>query len=92
MDLVKTDAAAATKDAPVNTQILADLQAIGTILKDNQKHLVAQNMLEKGHGKEAAEREIGGFLKILDYVNDVSIRLTTEAENLRLNFEVNIKQ
>ncbi|MFP6695063.1 MAG: hypothetical protein VB875_18710, partial [Pirellulales bacterium] len=92
MDLVKTDAAAPTKDAPVNTQILADLQAIGTILKDNQKHLVAQNMLEKGHGKEAAEREIGRFLKILDYVNDVSIRFTTEAENLQLNFEVNIKQ
>jgi len=91
LDLATTDAAV-TQDAAVNTQILADLQAIGTILKYNQKHLVAQNMLEKGHGKEAAEREIGSFLKILDYVNDVSIRLTTETENLQLNFEVNIKQ
>jgi hypothetical protein len=91
MDLLKKDVTA-TKDAAVNTQIMADLKAVGAILKDNQKHLVAQNMLEKGHGKDAAEREIGTFLKVIDYFNDASIRLTTEAEKLELNFEVNIKK
>ncbi len=83
--------AAVDAAANVNTQIAADLQSVRAILEDNREHLVAQNMLEKGHDRAAAEKEIGGFLFLLGYLRDASLRLTNGEQKLELNVEVNIK-
>lgn len=74
--------------ATVNTRGTLDLQVLGELLNDNRQHLVAKNMLEKGHDKDAAEKEIGTLLSLLGAGRDLSLRLATEAEKLTLDVEL----
>lgn len=53
--------------------------------------LVAQNMLEKGHGKDQAEAEIGTLLDVLAWFENASLRLTTPNDQLKLVMAVRFK-
>ena len=80
------------KDAPagsnVNTELELDGKAAQAALAENRDSLIAQNMLEKGHDRAAAEKEIDAVLQAAKYIQGSSLRLTTEKEHLQLSLEV----
>jgi hypothetical protein len=49
-------------------------------------------MLEKGHGRQAAEKEIGGLLSLLKLFQDANLQLTTTEDALRLELGVGFAQ
>ncbi len=63
-----------------NTLLEVDGASLKSILQQNQRQLVAQNMLEKGHTKEEAEGEIGTLLKILDLVKRGAVGLAFDGD------------
>ena len=77
-------------DANTVLQVRADV--VKEMLELNRGFLVAQNMLEKGHGKEAAEREIGMLMSIVDELEGfgMSLRFDRQAEiGMRVTFDDN---
>lgn len=77
-------------DANTVLQLRADV--VKEMLELNRAFLVAQNMLEKGHGKEAAEREIGMLMSIVDELEGfgMSLRIDRQAEiGMRVTFDDN---
>jgi hypothetical protein len=82
---VERDAAAT---ASINTDLAVDARLVQTVLADNRTSLVAQNMLEKGHDREAAEKEIDGLLQALKYLQSASVRLSADDKRLELTVEV----
>jgi hypothetical protein len=77
---------------PANTHARLSASVLRSILDDNRQHLVAQNMLEQGHDKEEAERQIGDLLSILDALESAALRLGVDQDQhaLRLRFEVTL--
>jgi hypothetical protein len=75
----------------INTAARVDGPTLHAVLSDNQSHLVAQNMLEKGHDREAAEKEIGVLLALTRHLGETSLRLghADGALNLRLEATLN---
>jgi len=77
---------------PINTQLEVDLQAIRDSLADNTEPLIAQNMLEKGHDRPAAEKEIKGLLDALGQVRDTRLRLSADEKALSVQWEVRFEE
>ena len=73
-----------------NTHLLLNVAPIREALADNVSHLVSQNMLEKGHDKAHAEKEISALLAVLGVLRDASLKLTSEAKTLRLELDVRL--
>jgi hypothetical protein len=67
-----------------HTLISADGSGIGRLLHVNREQLIAQNMLEKGHERAAAEREVDGLIALVEAVKDAKVRLTQNDRLLRL--------
>jgi hypothetical protein len=65
-----------------------EVAPIRSVLEQNRQQLVAQNMLEKGHGMEAAEAEIGILFKILSMFQEATVQLRTDDDHLQLSTEV----
>src|SRR5688500_13043724 len=51
----------------VNTALATDNQILHAILADNREPLIAQNMLEEGRDRAAAEKNIDLMLAILEH-------------------------
>ncbi len=73
---------------PTHTLIWADGAGIGQILHLDREQLIAQNMLEKGHDRAAAEREIDGLISLVEVIKDAKVRLTQDDRLLRLEVGV----
>ena len=76
--------------AKVNTHLAVNAQGAQAALAENRGPLVAQNMLEKGHDRPAAEREIDGLLELLKKLASASLKLTADESRLELAVEVNL--
>jgi hypothetical protein len=76
--------------ANVNTLLKTDAQVLRKVLAENQEPLIAQNMLDKGHDRAAAEKEIGDLLKVLTAFQDSTVRLSTRKESLSLEWTVQL--
>jgi hypothetical protein len=74
--------------AQVNTQSRLNSSALRLVLEDNREQLIAQNMLEKGHSREEAEKEIGALLEILSWVRHTGVRLSHDDRLLRLEWSI----
>jgi hypothetical protein len=74
--------------ANVNTSLEIDAAVVHKLLDDNRGQLVAQNMLEKGHGKEQAEAEIKTLTDVLAWFEAASLRLTTPSDRLELELAI----
>jgi hypothetical protein len=90
---VRNDAAGGLRgDAPaggnINTELALDGKTVVAALAENRDPLIAQNMLEKGHDRAAAEKEIDAVLQAAKYIQGSSLQLTTEKEHLQLSLEV----
>ena len=73
-----------------NTRMSVDFAAIKRVLESNRKQLISQNMLEKGHSKAEAEKEIETLFGIMSLLRsgvgslrfDEFVRFTLELEIL----------
>lgn len=74
--------------AGVNTQLVLNGQIAQQALADNRGPLIAQNMLQKGHDKPAAEQEIDRVLALARHVQRTSLDLKVEKTSLQLTVEV----
>jgi hypothetical protein len=73
-----------------NTRLYLDIQALADVLSDNTRQLVAQNMLEKGHRRAEAEREIHGLLELLRYLRRAELGLEF-GQQARLQFQLDLE-
>jgi Protein of unknown function (DUF3352) len=75
----------------VNTTLKLDGQVVRQMLVDNRGSLVAQNMLQKGHGQDAAEKEIDTLLKAMLGLESSSLQLTSKDKTLQVTLELKLK-
>lgn len=81
---------ASTESLP-NTIAVLTAASLGDSLNDNKGQLVAQNMLEKGHGPDQAEAEIGVLFDILALFKDVELELDVRDGQLKLMTELKVR-
>ena len=72
-----------------NTNLTVDFAAIKRVLESNRTQLVSQNILEKGHSKAEAEKEIETLLSILALFRTGTGSLRFD-DHVRLNLELEI--
>ena len=87
-DLIQKDTAPL---AGVNTTLKMDGQVVRQMLVDNRSSLVAQNMLQKGHGQEPAEKEIDALLKAMLGLESSSLQLLSKDKTLQVTLELKLK-
>ncbi|MGI8978665.1 MAG: DUF3352 domain-containing protein [Pirellulaceae bacterium] len=75
----------------VNTALQVVGQVVRQMLVDNRGSLVAQNMLQKGHGQDAAEKEIDALLKAMLGLESSSLQLTSKDKTLQVTLELKLK-
>jgi hypothetical protein len=73
---------------PDNTRIEIAPGPVAKLLRDNREQLVAQNILEKGHDREAAEKEIDLLVALVSSVRDASLRLTPTDDSVTIELDV----
>lgn len=85
------NAGKATQLAGSDFETKLHVGVLGDILADNKSQLIAQNMLEKGHDRAAADREISLLLKIVEALRDVRVSFGAESDRLKLEAELRVK-
>ncbi|MFP6670245.1 MAG: hypothetical protein VB857_02425 [Pirellulaceae bacterium] len=83
--------AAVPAGGKLNTTMQLHVPTLKQILTDNQQQLVARNMLEEGHSKEEAEKEIETILELIDLVRGLTVALIQRSERLELRGAVLLK-
>ncbi|HZN35395.1 MAG TPA: DUF3352 domain-containing protein [Pirellulaceae bacterium] len=78
----------APASAGVNSSLVLDAAVGQAALADNRGPLIAQNMLEKGHDRAAAEQEIDRVLALLKNLQRSSLQLAVKEAGLELTLEV----
>jgi hypothetical protein len=71
-----------------NTLVEVSASPIAVLLKANREQLVAQNMLEKGHSREQAEKEIDVFVALVNAVRQARLSLTPTDKSVTLEIEI----
>ena len=74
-----------------NTLIEVNGQRAAELIRDNREQLIAQNMLEKGHDRATAEKEIGVLQALVGYVDGAKLRLVPAEKSVRLDLELKLK-
>jgi hypothetical protein len=84
------DAARTTQShdpARINTSVEIEMPQLHRLLTANHGSLVARNMLEKGHGRTAAEQEIATLERLVSLLERVNLDLKTLPAELQLALE-----
>lgn len=68
-----------------NSIAALDAATLHLILQDNVEQLIAQNMLEKGHGRSLAEAEIGTLLDLIQLFDGANLELDADQDSLSMN-------
>lgn len=71
-----------------NTLIEVSPLPVGELLRANREQLIAQNMLEKGHSREQAEKEIDVFIALVNAVREARLSLTPTDKAITLEIEI----
>jgi hypothetical protein len=84
------DLAARPASAKANENTLLEIaaQPIGKLLQENREQLIAQNMLEKGHSRPEAEKEVDVFVALVNAVKDAKVSLTPTDKTISLDSEL----
>ncbi len=82
-----------TQPSNSHTRFRLEAAALRSAFEDNLSQLVAQNMLEKGHSREAAEKEVRGLLTVLEWFTgtEVQFGLNEQASELQLEAVLEFK-
>lgn len=79
-----------TDSAKHNTVASFGFPALHQVLVENREQLISQNVLEKGHSREEAEKEIETLLSVLTLLKDAGIALSF-GEYATLSLDLNIR-
>jgi len=74
----------------VNTQVTLNSDVLHAILADNREALIAQNMLEEGHTRKEAEKQIDALLALLKFAGDATAELATGERSLQLELALGL--
>lgn len=85
-----TTSAGNAEQGTANTLASVDAESVRRVLEINRTHLVANNMLEKGHSQEAADAEIGLLLEVIDYFDDANFSLDVTDHQMQMNLEIDV--
>ncbi len=77
--------------AAVNTSLHLNFGVLRRILAANQSHLITQNMLQEGHTREEAERQVSLGLAILDHLLDFSLQLLHTESSCELELRLRLR-
>lgn len=66
-----------------NSRAELRFDALREALADNREHLIAQNMLEKGHSRAVADEEIGVLLDIAQWFDRLELQLDTKPRSMQ---------
>jgi hypothetical protein len=83
---------AAASDTPPDAAFMEiDGQRLGKIIDTNRERLVMQNMVDKGHGRKAAEDEIGSLEALVKGLNHATATATDSKDRftLKISFDLN---
>jgi hypothetical protein len=64
--------------------------SLAAALRPNRGQMIAQNMLEKGHSREEAEKETDLLFNLIDLFSSVSLDFTTDTA-ARIDIRANLK-
>jgi hypothetical protein len=78
-------------DRVLNSDAVFRFQPLRDILADNRSQLVAQNMLEQGHTKEEAERDVAALLELIGWLDQAALKLDTTAKSAKISLDVALK-
>lgn len=73
-----------------NTSLRVMAGTLRQILDDNREQLIANNMLEEGNDREAAEQQIGLILTIMTWFDSFDASLQPSADQLKLKLQLNL--
>lgn len=73
-----------------NTRLSIDAAKVAAALRSNMEQLIAQNMLEKGHERAAAESEIGLLIDLASAFDRVQLRLTPTDKSVTLELDARL--
>ena len=76
--------------ASTNTAVRLDGRVGQAALSENRQPLIAQNMLQKGHDRAAAEQEIDRILSALRVLEGASLDLAVAESKLRLTLQIDL--
>ncbi|MDB4786886.1 hypothetical protein OAG29_02880, partial [Planctomycetaceae bacterium] len=80
------------KDSRINLALNLTASGIRRTLEDNREHLIAQNMLEKGHSREEAEGEIGIIFEVLKLVESAGLRVLTTDKTFEAQLKLSFSE
>jgi hypothetical protein len=89
--LTKSSADSESNGQMPNTRSVLSADGLVELLRLNKAQLVAQNMLEKGHGPEQADAEIGVLFDLLGLFDGLSIDLDVTDGQLQLTTKADVK-
>ncbi len=72
----------------VNSAVRVRAQPLRSVLAENRERLISKNMLEKGHSRSAAEREIDGLLTLLGFFDQANAALLMSDDQLRFALRI----
>lgn len=85
------DADAPRGNSESNSTIGIKADVLQSVLRDNQRQLIAQNMLEDGNSQEEAEVAIGLLLQAVGLFQDASAKLDVSENEISLNLNVRLQ-
>jgi hypothetical protein len=75
---------------PANTALVVDGPGVQAALAENRDPLIAQNMLQKGHDRPAAEAEIDRALDVLKLLERAALSLSMAEGRAKLTVDVDL--
>ncbi len=81
------DAKEATSPQP-NTLVELEVAPLHQVLVENREQLIAKNMLDKGHERQEAEKEIDSLLAIVNLFRDAQLALETNRDQIKLRLDI----
>ncbi len=66
-----------------NSRAELRFDALRETLADNREHLIAQNMLEKGHSRAVADEEIGVLIDVTQWFDRLELQLDTTPRSMQ---------
>ena len=71
-----------------NTLLAADARVVEKLLRQNRESLIAQNMLENGHGRQEAEGEVDVLFAVLELLGDAKLDFRVEPDQMTFEFQL----
>ncbi|MFO1064420.1 MAG: hypothetical protein U0892_11205 [Pirellulales bacterium] len=91
IEAIKQSSSSSADQQPAfNTRLSIQAEPIARMLHANMRQLISQNMVEKGHSREEAEKELGLLFKLFDLFDRLQIEMQS-APHPQIEAELQLK-